>query len=144
MVLGLLLLEKAPDTSHRSYLDAAVRFGAAMLVMDAWQYSFHRVFHEVPWLYKHVHFWHHTISIPYSYGALYQHPVEMLIMDTLSGLVAVEATGAPPRACCDVCVRHVLSSLCVCVSSTAWTAQDVGGTVVMCCYVSTCCLTSLA
>lgn len=95
MVLGLLLLEQAPDSSQRTYLGAAVRFCAAAAVMDAWQFSFHKVMHEVDWLYRHVHSWHHMIAVPYSYGALYQHPLEMLVMDTLSGLVAVEATGTP-------------------------------------------------
>jgi hypothetical protein len=36
--------------------------------------------------------------IPYAYGALYQHPFEMLIMDSLSGLVSVAATGAQLQA----------------------------------------------
>lgn len=93
-VLGLALLGDPIDMSQRTLLGEAIRFLGAMVVLDAWQYAFHRLFHEVDWLYKNVHIWHHRMYIPHSYGALYQHPVEMVIMDTLSGMVAVAATGA--------------------------------------------------
>jgi sphinganine C4-monooxygenase len=97
MVLGLLLLDP-PDTSARTVLGQSIRFLGAMIVLDAWQYSFHRLFHEVEWCYRNVHIWHHKLFIPYASGALYQHPIEMLIMDTLSGMVAVAATGASALA----------------------------------------------
>jgi sphinganine C4-monooxygenase len=93
MVLGIVFLD-APDTSKRTFLGQSIRFVGAMLCLDAWQFAFHRLMHEVDWLYKKVHIWHHKIFIPYSYAALYQHPLEMIIMDTLSGLIAVLATGA--------------------------------------------------
>ena len=99
-VLGLLTLESPPDTSERNFAGEFVRFIGAMIVLDAWQFAFHRLFHEVEWLYKHVHVWHHRMFIPFAYGALYQHPFEMLIMDTLSGLVSVSAVGA-----LSVCLR---------------------------------------
>ena len=92
-------------------------FIGAMIVLDAWQFAFHRLFHEVEWLYKHVHVWHHRMFIPFAYGALYQHPFEMLIMDTLSGLVSVSAVGA---LLCDyvalVCLQLCTLSLACLVS----------------------------
>jgi sterol desaturase/sphingolipid hydroxylase (fatty acid hydroxylase superfamily) len=93
-VLGLVTLEAPPDLSQRTLGGEIVRFLCAMVVLDAWQFAFHRLFHEVDWLYKHVHVWHHKMYVPFAYGGLYQHPFEMLIMDTLSGLVSVSAVGA--------------------------------------------------
>lgn len=101
MVLGLLLLDP-PVESHRTYIGQTIRFLGAIVCLDAWQYSFHRLFHEVEWCYQKIHIWHHKVFIPYPCAALYQHPIEMLIMDTLSGTVSVAATGV--SACCDVCL----------------------------------------
>ena len=95
MILGLLLLDP-PHESQRTFIGQSIRFAGAVLCLDAWQYSFHRLFHEVDWCYKRIHIWHHKVYIPYACAALYQHPIEMLIMDTLSGTVSVAATGAPP------------------------------------------------
>lgn len=92
MVLGLLLLDP-PHESQRTYVGQGIRFLGAVICLDAWQYSFHRLFHEVEWCYKNIHIWHHKLFIPYPCGALYQHPIEMLIMDTLSGTISVAATG---------------------------------------------------
>ena len=94
-MLGLMLLDEPVDMSTRTFGGEAIRFIGAMFVLDAWQFAFHRLFHEVDWLYRHIHVWHHTMYIPHAYGALYQHPIEMVIMDTLSGMVAVNATGMP-------------------------------------------------
>lgn len=93
-ILGLVFLDEPIDMSQRTFTGELIRFVGAMFVLDAWQFSFHRLFHEVDWLYKNVHIWHHRMFVPHAYGALYQHPVEMVIMDTLSGMVAVSATGA--------------------------------------------------
>lgn len=96
MMLGVAFYSEGGDTSNRTFAEEALRFVGAMLCLDAWQFAFHKLMHEVDWLYKHVHSWHHSIYVPYAYAALYQHPFEMFIMDTLSGLVAVEATGCAP------------------------------------------------
>eukprot|EP00850_Spirogloea_muscicola_P002987 SM000011S19165 [mRNA] locus=s11:1232107:1234001:+ [translate_table: standard] len=75
----------------------AGQFGVAMLVMDTWQYFLHRLFHENKWLYRHLHSWHHRLIVPYAYGALYNHPVEGLIMDTVGGAISFLASGMSPR-----------------------------------------------
>jgi sphinganine C4-monooxygenase len=120
-LLGLALLDTPMDVSQRTLSGEFLRFLGAMVVLDAWQYAFHRLFHEVDWLYDNIHIWHHRMYIPHAYGALYQHPVEMVIMDTLSGMVAVAATGASP------CSQESTCSSC---QFAAWwqTATTAGST----------------
>lgn len=51
-------------------------------VMDAWQYALHRAFHESRFLYRHFHSHHHRLYVPYAFGALYNHPLEGLLLDS--------------------------------------------------------------
>lgn len=60
-------------------------------VMDAWQYMLHRLMHEVRFLYRTLHSHHHRLYVPYAFGALYNHPLEGLLLDTLSAALAQEA-----------------------------------------------------
>ncbi|CAO1631839.1 unnamed protein product [Parajaminaea phylloscopi] len=64
------------------------QFWFAFLVMDTWQYVFHRAFHESRFLYRHFHSHHHRLYVPYSFGALYNHPLEGLLFDSASGAVS--------------------------------------------------------
>lgn len=73
------------------------QFAGAMLVMDTWQYFMHRYMHTNKFLYKHLHSKHHSLVVPYAYGALYNHPLEGLIMDTVGGAVSFLVTGMTPR-----------------------------------------------
>ncbi|GJN22267.1 hypothetical protein PR202_gb09821 [Eleusine coracana subsp. coracana] len=75
----------------------AVQFIIAMLVMDTWQYFMHRYMHINKFLYKHIHSKHHTLVVPYSFGALYNHPLEGLILDTIGGALSFLASGMTPR-----------------------------------------------
>jgi sphinganine C4-monooxygenase len=59
--------------------------------MDAWQYWLHRTVHSVAFLYKHFHSVHHRLYAPYSFGGLYNHPVEGFFVDTLGAAVAEAA-----------------------------------------------------
>merc|ERR1712226_313352 len=45
----------------------------AFFIIDTWQYFLHRLFHTV----------HHRLYVPYAFGALYNHPVEGFLLDTL-------------------------------------------------------------
>lgn len=56
--------------------------------MDTWQYFWHRAFHVNKWLYRNIHSVHHRLYVPYSYGALYNHPVEGFILDSLGAVVS--------------------------------------------------------
>ncbi|PRQ18925.1 putative sphingolipid C4-monooxygenase [Rosa chinensis] len=77
--------------------DAAASFLIAMVVMNTWQYFMHRYMHENKFLYKHVHSQHHRLVAPYAYGALYNHPLEGLLVDTMAGAVSFLVSGMSPR-----------------------------------------------
>ncbi|KAI4314166.1 hypothetical protein L6164_027101 [Bauhinia variegata] len=80
-----------------SFLVLARQFITAMLVLDTWQYFMHRFMHHNKFLYKHIHSQHHRLVVPYSYGALYNHPLEGLILDTIGGALSFLASGMSPR-----------------------------------------------
>ncbi|CAI0396266.1 unnamed protein product [Linum tenue] len=69
----------------------------AMFVMDTWQYFGHRYMHHNKFLFRHVHQQHHIFVVPHAIGALYNHPVESLLLDTLGGVVALPISGMTPR-----------------------------------------------
>lgn len=69
----------------------------AMLVMDTWQYFVHRYMHVNNFLYRHVHSQHHKLVVPYAIGALYNHPLEGLLLDTVGGAFSFLLSGMTPR-----------------------------------------------
>lgn len=71
----------------------AVRFMIAVLYMDTHNYWLHRLMHENRWMYENIHSWHHRLHCPLPFGALYNHPLEGLLMDTLGGAIALEISG---------------------------------------------------
>ncbi|KAF5336056.1 hypothetical protein D9611_006255 [Ephemerocybe angulata] len=70
---------------------------ASMFLVDTWQYFLHRAMHLNKFLYKHFHSWHHRLYVPYAFGALYNHPVEGFILDSLGSVAAEWATGLTTR-----------------------------------------------
>ncbi|CAO3569841.1 unnamed protein product [Mortierella alpina] len=79
------------------YLESAVRFFVAMAFLDTWQYFLHRLFHNVPYLYKHFHSRHHRLYVTYSFGALYNHPFEGFLMDSVGASLAFLISGMGNR-----------------------------------------------
>lgn len=69
----------------------------AMLVMDTWQYFVHRYMHQNKFLYRHIHSQHHRLVVPYAIGALYNHPLEGLLLDTLGGAISFLVAGMTAR-----------------------------------------------
>jgi sphinganine C4-monooxygenase len=82
-------------------------------VMDTWQYFLHRYFHTNKYLYRTVHSWHHRLYVPYAFGALYNHPVEGFVFDTLGGMIA--------HSCALMTVRQAVLFFAI---STAKTVDD--------------------
>ncbi|KAJ0988556.1 hypothetical protein J5N97_006912 [Dioscorea zingiberensis] len=80
-----------------SLLVLARQFFIGMLVVDTWQYFWHRYMHLNKFLYRHIHSWHHRIIVPYSFGAQYNHPIEGLLLDTIGGALAFLISGMTPR-----------------------------------------------
>ncbi|THH19230.1 hypothetical protein EW146_g1889 [Bondarzewia mesenterica] len=60
----------------------------AMCVMDTWQYILHRSMHVNKFLYKHLHSVHHRLYVPYAFGALYNHPLEGFLLDSVGAVLS--------------------------------------------------------
>lgn len=74
-----------------------VQICVAMVVMDTWQYFVHRYMHQNKFLYRHVHSQHHRLIVPYAIGALYNHPLEGLLLDTVGGAISFLVAGMTAR-----------------------------------------------
>ncbi|KAI9453388.1 sphingosine hydroxylase [Lactarius psammicola] len=70
------------------YLIPAAQLVLAMVVLDTWQYFLHRAMHINKFLYKHLHSVHHRLYVPYAFGALYNHPVEGFLLDSLGAVLS--------------------------------------------------------
>ena len=65
--------------------------------IDTWQYFLHRGMHMNRFLYRTLHSWHHRLHVPYSFGALYNHPIEGFILDSCGAVLAERAMGMSLR-----------------------------------------------
>lgn len=74
-----------------------VQFIVAVVIVDSWQYFLHRAMHMNKFLYTTLHSRHHRLYVPYAFGALYNHPLEGFMLDTLGTGVAYLATGMTIR-----------------------------------------------
>ncbi|CAK9325981.1 unnamed protein product [Citrullus colocynthis] len=81
----------------KSWPMVVLQFLTAMFVLDTWQYFAHRYLHHNKFLYRHIHSQHHRLVVPYAFGALYNHPVEGLLLDTVGGALSFLASGMTPR-----------------------------------------------
>uniref|UniRef100_A0A1D1YRV6 aldehyde oxygenase (deformylating) n=2 Tax=Anthurium amnicola TaxID=1678845 RepID=A0A1D1YRV6_9ARAE len=103
VIVALALFELVKDDGQTAekvqppFLTIVGQLMISMVVLDTWQYFMHRYMHINKFLYKHIHSKHHTLVIPYAFGALYNHPVEGLILDTIGGALAFLASGMTPR-----------------------------------------------
>ncbi|VVA94625.1 unnamed protein product [Arabis nemorensis] len=88
---------EADKAQEFSILVLARQFVTAMIILDTWQYFMHRFMHVNKFLYKHIHSQHHRLIVPYAYGALYNHPVEGLLLDTIGGALSFLISGMSPR-----------------------------------------------
>ncbi|KAH7683600.1 sphinganine C4-monooxygenase protein [Dioscorea alata] len=91
-------IEMVSDKKGISLLVLARQFIISMVIIDTWQYFWHRYMHLNKFLYRHIHSWHHRIIVNYSFGAQYNHPIEGLLLDTLGGALAFLISGMTPRA----------------------------------------------
>ncbi|KAJ4292251.1 Sphingolipid C4-hydroxylase sur2 [Collariella sp. IMI 366227] len=75
----------------------AVQLWLATVFIDSWQYFWHRAMHVNKWMYTHWHARHHRLYVPYAYGALYNHPVEGFVLDTLGAALGYKISFLTPR-----------------------------------------------
>ena len=66
-------------------------------IVDTWQYFLHRLMHVNKFLYRHLHSWHHRLYVPYAFGALYNHPLEGFLLDSLGTATAESLTRLSTR-----------------------------------------------
>ena len=64
------------------------QYAFAAFFIDTWQYFIHRTMHTYPYLYRTFHSRHHRLYVPYAFGALYNHPLEGFLEDTIGSLLA--------------------------------------------------------
>jgi hypothetical protein len=57
----------------------------------------HRTAHQVTYLYRTIHSWHHRLYVPYAFGALYNHPIEGFVLDTCGTFLAHMIAGLTIR-----------------------------------------------
>ncbi|KAI0128383.1 fatty acid hydroxylase [Xylariales sp. AK1849] len=74
-----------------------LQFLFAVSILDTWQYFLHRAMHMNKWMYTTWHSRHHRLYVPYAYGALYNHPFEGFLLDTLGASLAYLASGMTAR-----------------------------------------------
>ena len=94
----------------------ALQFVVGICVIDTWQYFLHRAMHMNKWMYSELRFLlregvsrcshqilatfhsrHHRLYVPYAYGALYNHPFEGFLLDTLGAGIAFKVAGMSTR-----------------------------------------------
>ncbi|KAI8612274.1 protein SUR2, partial [Chytriomyces sp. MP71] len=79
--------ENVENWKMESPLMALIKIAIASVILDTYQYWMHRWGHTNRTLYRWFHSVHHELTVPFAYGALYNHPVEGFFMDTIgSGL----------------------------------------------------------
>jgi len=73
----------------------------------------HRTAHQVTFLYRTIHSWHHRLYVPYAFGALYNHPIEGFVLDTCGTFLA--------HMIANLTIRQDIFFFCI---STAKTVDD--------------------
>lgn len=76
---------------------STIKILVAFFIIDTWQYFLHRLMHQNKTLYRKFHSVHHRLYVPYAFGALYNNPVEGLLLDTASGGLGGLVAGLTPR-----------------------------------------------
>lgn len=75
----------------------AFQFALGIFLVDTWEYFLHRAMHMNKWLYTTFHSRHHRLYVPYAYGALYNHPFEGFLLDTVGTGLAYLVSGMTCR-----------------------------------------------
>ncbi|TPX37996.1 hypothetical protein SmJEL517_g00425 [Synchytrium microbalum] len=95
IVLAMILRDDKPRVMESWYIVIA-KLVIGAIILDTYQYWMHRYMHTNRYLYRTIHSVHHQLTAPYAFGALYNHPVEGLLMDTLGSGIASVVTNMHP------------------------------------------------
>lgn len=80
-----------------SYGYSFLKIFVGFVIIDSWQYWLHRLMHQNKTLYRLFHSRHHSLYVPYAYGALFNQPVEGFLLDTLGTGIAMLITQLSPK-----------------------------------------------
>lgn len=69
----------------------------AFIIIDTWQFFLHKLMHTNMFLYRKFHSRHHQLYVPYAFGALFNNPVEGLLLDTIGTGIAAILLKLTPR-----------------------------------------------
>ena len=81
----------------RAVFNPNLIFFSFRIIIYTWQYFLHRAMHMNTYLYKKLHSVHHRLYVPYAFGALYNHPLEGFLLDTLGAGIAEFVVGMSTR-----------------------------------------------
>ncbi|RMZ81838.1 hypothetical protein DV738_g2131, partial [Chaetothyriales sp. CBS 135597] len=74
-----------------------LQFTTASIIVDTWEYFLHRAMHMNKYLYNWIHSRHHRLYVPYAFGALYNHPLEGFLLETVGAGMSYLLTGMTVR-----------------------------------------------
>ncbi|KAJ6474585.1 sphingosine hydroxylase [Mycena vitilis] len=100
--IALVVGSREPMVSRLAYFVywwgiPLIQYLVAIFAIDTWQYFLHRYMHVNKFMYRHFHSWHHRLYAPYAFSALYNHPVEGFLLDSLGTVVAESLSGMSTR-----------------------------------------------
>ncbi|KAL8950432.1 MAG: hypothetical protein Q9222_003526 [Ikaeria aurantiellina] len=95
----------------------ALRLYLALWLADAWVFFIHRAEHSNKWLYRTFHARHHELNVAYSWGGIYDHPVESMFLSVGAFVVAVVGTGMSLR---ESMVFSAFSSIKACTDHSGY------------------------
>eukprot|EP01126_Amoeba_proteus_P012851 TRINITY_DN1532_c0_g3_i1.p1 TRINITY_DN1532_c0_g3~~TRINITY_DN1532_c0_g3_i1.p1 ORF type:complete len:256 (-),score=32.39 TRINITY_DN1532_c0_g3_i1:140-907(-) len=98
-VLTSLMREGTKEGMEEWWL-VVIKIVLGVIFMDTYQYWLHRLVHYNRFLYKHFHSVHHRLYCPYAFGALYNHPLEGLVLDTMGGGIPALLLNMHPWTSC--------------------------------------------
>jgi sterol desaturase/sphingolipid hydroxylase (fatty acid hydroxylase superfamily) len=73
---------------HGGIVEIGLCFSISMITTDIWFYTFHRLFHQIPSLYR-IHKLHHTYIEPFAFAAIYSHTIEHVVANIGSIAIGV-------------------------------------------------------
>lgn len=89
--------DETKEAQKTSIILIIFQFLIGMIILDTWQYFIHKYLHTNKYLYQNIHSRHHRLIVPYAYGALYNHPLEGLLVDTIGGALSFLLSGMSPK-----------------------------------------------
>ena len=84
---SLLHSSSSKDIHHPTLLPTLLsffyQFSIFLICEEILFYFSHRLLHTIPYLFRHIHLFHHTYSAPFGIAAIYAHPIEHLVSNVI-------------------------------------------------------------